>query len=75
MHLKYEYDAQKANEAATVLIRGAGWRHERASTYPSLADRFASLLDIPCIRLDHRPPAHNAYGTPDALASFDDLDM
>lgn len=34
-----------------------------AGIYPSLADKFALLLGIPCIRLDYHRPARNAYCT------------
>jgi hypothetical protein len=44
-----------------------------AGIYPSLAHKFASLLAIPCVRLDYRQPARNRYCTPDVLASMDSL--
>jgi dienelactone hydrolase len=38
--------------------------------YPSLGDKFALLLGIPCIRLDYRQPARTEYCSADIVASF-----
>lgn len=44
-----------------------------AGMYPSLADKFALVLAIPCIRLDYREPARKEYCTADVIAAFDYL--
>jgi dienelactone hydrolase len=41
--------------------------------YPSLADKLALLISIPCIRLDYRHPAQTDYCTADIAASLDYL--
>ncbi|TFY68688.1 hypothetical protein EVJ58_g871 [Rhodofomes roseus] len=75
LHAPPESDTQKANGAAVVLISGAGGGTSGpGGIYPSLADKFAALLGIPCVRLDYRRPARNTYCTPDVLASLDYLD-
>jgi len=44
-----------------------------AGIYPSLADKFALVLSIPCIRLDYREPARKEYCTEDVIAAFNYL--
>ncbi|KAI0916091.1 hypothetical protein AcV5_002942 [Taiwanofungus camphoratus] len=74
LHEPLEYSAKAVLGAAVVLISGAGGGVSGpAGIYPSLADKFASILSVPCIRLDYREPARNTYCTPDVLASFDYL--
>lgn len=41
--------------------------------YPSLADKLALLLAIPCIRLDYRQPAQSTYCSADVVACMDYL--
>lgn len=41
--------------------------------YPSLADKLALLISIPCIRLDYRQPAKTDYCTADIIASLNYL--
>lgn len=41
--------------------------------YPSLADKLALLISIPCIRLDYRQPAKTDYCAADVIASFNYL--
>ncbi|KAI0369042.1 alpha/beta-hydrolase [Pilatotrama ljubarskyi] len=71
LHEPRDYDPVRAKNGAVILISGAGGGVSGpAGIYPSLADKFASLLHIPCIRLDYRQPARNKYCTPDVLASM-----
>jgi pimeloyl-ACP methyl ester carboxylesterase len=60
--------------SAVVLVSGAGGGVSGpAGIYPSLADKIALLLSIPCIRLDYREPARTPYCVADMQASFDYL--
>ncbi|KAF3391712.1 hypothetical protein F1880_007853 [Penicillium rolfsii] len=59
---------------AVVLVSGAGGGVSGpAGIYPSLADKIALLLSIPCVRLDYRSPAQTEYCVADMQASFDYL--
>ncbi|KAJ9212944.1 hypothetical protein DTO166G4_5448 [Paecilomyces variotii] len=74
LHEPRNYNRQQANESAVVLISGAGGGVSGpAGIYPSLADKFSLLLNIPCIRLDYRQPAREKYCTADVIAAFDYL--
>ncbi|KAJ5936655.1 Alpha/Beta hydrolase protein [Penicillium verhagenii] len=44
-----------------------------AGIYPSLADKIALLLSIPCIRLDYRTPSETTTCTADIRAALDHL--
>lgn len=58
----------------TILVSGAGGGVSGpAGIYPSLADKLAILLGIPCIRLDYREPAQTDYCVSDMRAAFDYL--
>lgn len=45
----------------------------KSGIYPSLADKLALLISIPCIRLDYREPAKTDYCTADIIASLNYL--
>jgi pimeloyl-ACP methyl ester carboxylesterase len=60
--------------SAVVLVSGAGGGVSGpAGLYPSLADKIALLLSIPCLRLDYREPARTENCVADMQASFDYL--
>ncbi|KAJ5875149.1 uncharacterized protein N7473_012496 [Penicillium subrubescens] len=63
-----------APPSAVVLVSGAGGGVSGpAGIYPSLADKIALLLSIPCLRLDYREPARTEYCVADMQAAFDYL--
>ncbi|KAI0359545.1 alpha/beta-hydrolase [Trametes cingulata] len=71
LHEPRDYDPVHAKNGAVILISGAGGGVSGpAGIYPSLAEKLASLLHVPCVRLDYREPARNKYCTPDVLASM-----
>ncbi|KAJ5660385.1 hypothetical protein N7507_006836 [Penicillium longicatenatum] len=73
------YQAQSYNQAdkrtsAVALVSGAGGGVSGpGGIYPSLADKIAILLSIPCIRLDYRIPAETKSCAADIRAAFDHL--
>ncbi|KAJ5898732.1 hypothetical protein N7504_009020 [Penicillium tannophilum] len=73
------YEVQSYGQAdkrtsAVVLVSGAGGGVSGpGGIYPSLADKIALLLSIPCIRLDYRIPAETKTCTADIRAAFDHL--
>ncbi|KAJ5626128.1 hypothetical protein N7510_002437 [Penicillium lagena] len=74
LHEPRSYNATEARGAAVVLVSGAGGGVSGPSgIYPSLADKLALLLSVPCIRLDYRSPAQTEYCVSDMRASFDYL--
>ncbi|KAJ5818191.1 hypothetical protein N7474_003782 [Penicillium riverlandense] len=74
LHEPRSYNVTEAGGAAVVLVSGAGGGVSGPSgIYPSLADKLALLLSIPCIRLDYRAPAQTEYCVADMRASFDYL--
>ncbi|EAW15193.1 uncharacterized protein ACLA_058550 [Aspergillus clavatus NRRL 1] len=71
LHEPRSYSTTEAKRSAVVLVSGAGGGVSGpAGIYPSLADKLALLLSIPCIRLDYRQPAHTDYCAADIRASF-----
>ncbi|RMJ24091.1 hypothetical protein PHISP_05049 [Aspergillus sp. HF37] len=74
IHEPRSYSTLQAQGAAVVLVSGAGGGVSGPSgIYPSLADKLALLISIPCIRLDYRHPAQTDYCTADIAASLDYL--
>lgn len=49
------------------------WTFFFKGIYPSLADKLATLLRLPTLRLDYRQPARNQYCVSDVLTSLDYL--
>ncbi|KAL2850389.1 Alpha/Beta hydrolase protein [Aspergillus pseudodeflectus] len=75
LHEPRNYNASAVNNAAVVLISGAGGGVSGPSgIYPSLADKLALLLGIPVVRLDYRVPARTQYCVPDVVAAMDYLE-
>ncbi|GIK07371.1 hypothetical protein Aspvir_003033 [Aspergillus viridinutans] len=71
LHEPRSYSAVEAKQSAVVLVSGAGGGVSGPSgIYPSLGDKIALLLGIPCIRLDYRQPARTEYCSADIVASF-----
>ncbi|KAJ5765671.1 hypothetical protein N7520_005230 [Penicillium odoratum] len=73
------YQSQSYNQfdkrtGAVVLVSGAGGGVSGpGGIYPSLADKIALLLSIPCIRLDYRTPAEKGPCIADIHAALDHL--
>ncbi|KAJ5936216.1 Alpha/Beta hydrolase protein [Penicillium verhagenii] len=73
------YEVQSYNKtdkrtSAVVLVSGAGGGVSGpGGIYPSLADKIALLLSIPCIRLDYRTPSETTTCTADIRAALDHL--
>ncbi|KAJ5641474.1 hypothetical protein N7490_005474 [Penicillium lividum] len=73
------YQSQSYNQfdkrtSAVVLVSGAGGGVSGpGGIYPSLADKIALLLSIPCIRLDYRTPAEKGPCIADIHAALDHL--
>ncbi|KAF7131307.1 hypothetical protein CNMCM5793_004421 [Aspergillus hiratsukae] len=71
LHEPRSYNVTESKGAAVVLVSGAGGGVSGpGGIYPSLADKLALLLGIPCIRLDYRKPARTEYCSADIRASF-----
>ncbi|KUL83090.1 hypothetical protein ZTR_11189 [Talaromyces verruculosus] len=74
LHEPRQYTVDNAKASAVILISGAGGGVSGpAGMYPSLADKLAMLLSIPCIRLDYREPAQTTYCCADVIAAMDYL--
>ncbi|KAJ5157826.1 uncharacterized protein N7482_008926 [Penicillium canariense] len=74
LHEPRSYNAAGPTGSAVVLVSGAGGGVSGpAGIYPSLADKIALLLSVPCVRLDYREPAQTEYCVADMRASFDYL--
>ncbi|KAJ5664624.1 hypothetical protein N7462_011437 [Penicillium macrosclerotiorum] len=74
LHAPQSYNRTNSPSAAVVLVSGAGGGVSGpAGIYPSLADKLALLLSLPCIRLDYRQPAQTGYCVADMKATFDYL--
>lgn len=74
LHQPKRYTAQDAKSSAVILVSGAGGGVSGpAGMYPSLAEKLALLLSIPCIRLDYREPAATSYCSADVVAAMDYL--
>ena len=77
MALRWYWSVEPVEESAGHLvssfIRSQPDILTSKGIYPSLADKLALLISIPCIRLDYRQPAQTEFCTADIIASLNYL--